>query len=236
MRKIVVLALLVLVPACGGGDDSGPESRATTVPPTTRSAVDVDKERAQRIVLTAADLPGYTEDPVTADEEDDETDRAFEACMQNDAVLTAEAETNPRTAEGREFSKGDEVNVGSEAIVAETEEQAKTALNVVRQPSARNCLGTAFREELAKTLDPGVTLRSVNANTLSTPTVGDEAVGMRVLATITGGGQTIRANVDFTIIRRERAVAFLLTSQLNSPFPESERAALATKMADRMAA
>ena len=65
--------------------------------------------------------------------------------------------------------------------------------------------------------------------------VGDEAVGLRFLITISAEGETARVTLDVTIIRRERAVAFLSTNGVGTAFPESERASLAAKMADRMA-
>ncbi len=105
MRKILVLiTTLVLLVGCGGDDDSE-SAESTTIPPTTRPTAEQDKQRAGRIVLTAADLPGYTED-TSPDEDDDEVDRAFAACVQNDPVLTAEEPENRRTVDGKDFDKG----------------------------------------------------------------------------------------------------------------------------------
>ena len=231
MRKILVLALLVLLPACGGDDSES--SDATTIPPTTRPTVEADKARAGRIVLTAADLPGYTED-TSPEEDSDEVDRAFAACVQNDPVLTAEEDTNPRTVDGADFDKTDEISVSSSATIAETEEQARAALEQLRQQTVLDCLGTAFRRELATSLDPGVTLRNVSVNNLPVAAAGDEAVGLRILATISAAGQTARVTSDVTAIRRDRAVAFLVTNGVGTPFSESERESLAAKLADRM--
>lgn len=221
MRRLIVVALLALVPACGGSE---------------KPSAAEDKALAQKIVLKEADLPGYTEDAESDDEPEDETDRAFDACMQNDPVLTADSDTNTRTVEGSDFSRGDEVNVSSQATVAESEDQARNALRIVRQQSVRDCLGRSFRDEMGRELDPEVTLEDASVSNLSVAKVGDEATGMRIQATISGGGESLRFTSDITIIRRERAVGFLLTSQLGTPFPESERASLARKMADRMEA
>jgi hypothetical protein len=76
-------------------------------------------------------------------------------------------------------------------------------------------------------------VRSVNVDDLPVA-VGDEAAGFRLVATVSVRGQTVRVTSDFTAIRRDRAVAYLLTSGVNSPFPQAERTALVTKMAGRM--
>ena len=230
MRKILVLALLVLVPACGG-DDS--DSADTTAPPTTaRATAELDKARAGRIVLTGADLPGYTED-VSA-EEDPAVDEAFAACVENDPVLTADPATNPRTVDGSDFDKSDEQSVSSSAVIAETEDQARAAMGRLREQGVLDCLGTNFREELGETLGSEATLRSVDVDELPVAAAGDESVGLRLVATIGVEGETVRVTADVTAIRRERAVAFLVTNGVNSPFPQAERTDLATKMAGRM--
>jgi hypothetical protein len=234
MRKILVLlTTLVLLVGCGGDDDSE-SSDSTTIPPTTRPTAELDKQRAGRIVLTAADLPGYTED-TSPDEDDDEVDRAFAACVQNDPVLTAEEPENPRTVDGKDFDKGDELSVGSSATIAETQEQAQAAIAQLRNQTVLDCLQSAFRRELAASLDPGVTLRNVAVSALPVATAGDEAVGVRVAATLSAAGETVQVTSDVTAIRRERAVAFLVTNGVGNRFSNAEREALALKMADRMA-
>jgi hypothetical protein len=230
MRKILVLALLVLVPACGGDDSDS--SDPTTAPTTARATAEVDKARAGRIVLTAADLPGYTED-VSA-EEDPEVDEAFAACVENDPVLTAQPGTNPRTVDGSDFDKSDEQSVSSTATIAETEDQARAAMARLRGQGVLDCLRTTFRDELRETLGSEATLRSVEVDELPVSDAGDESVGLRLVATVGVQGQTVRITSDVTAIRRERAVAFLVTNGVNSPFPQAERTGLATKMAGRM--
>lgn len=241
MRKVLVLlTTLALLAGCGGDDDSeSSESKtdSTTAPATTRPTAEQDKQRAGRIVLTAADLPGYTEDTSSDDDDDDEVDRAFAACVQNDPVLTAQEPADPRTVEGKDFEKSAEQQlVSSKASIAETAEQAQAALAQLRNQTVLNCLERAFRPELQKSLDAGDTLNSLNVTTLPVASVGDESVGFRIAATVTTSGQRVPITFDFTIIRRERAVAFLLTTAVARSFSNSERDALASKMADRMAA
>lgn len=234
MRKIPVLALsvLVLVPACGGGDSKS--SKTTSAPTTVRATAEVDKARAGRIVLTGADLPGYTEDAST-DVDSPEVDRAFSACVNNDPILTAEPDTNPRTVDGSDFDKTDEMSVSSTATIGETEYQARAALAQLRQESVPSCMARTFREELGRSIGSEALLRSVDVQNVSVPAAGDESLGLRLLATVGVANQTVRVTSDVTVIRRERAVAFLVTTGVNEPFPEAERTALADKMAARMA-
>ena len=235
VRKIAALALtvLALVPACGGGDDDTESSEATTPPTTARATAEVDKARAGRIVLTGADLPGYTEDAST-DEDSPEVDRAFAACVNNDPILTADAATHPRTVEGSDFDKTDELSMSSSATIGETEDQARAALVQLRQEAVPDCLARTFREELSRSIGSEALLRSVDVESLSVPTAGDESVGLRLVAVVGAGGQTVRVTSDVTAIRRERAVALLVTTGVNELFPEPERATLADKMAARM--
>ena len=233
MRKIVVVVTaLVLLAGCGGDDDSEssrPTTAATSGPPT----VEQDKARAGRIVLTAADVPGYTEDTSTEDD-DEEIDRAFAGCVQNDPVLTAEEPENPRTVEGREFDKDQAQSVSSTATIAETQEQAQAALAQLRNQTVLNCLESAARRELGRSLGPDASLQDVSVSSLPVATVGDESAGFRIASTLSAEGQAVRVTIDVTAIRRERAVAFLSTTGVRSPFSPSEREALATRIAERM--
>lgn len=232
MRKLLVLALLVFVPACGGGDSES--SDTTNAPTTARATAEVDKARAGRIVLTGADLPGYTEDAATDEDDDPEVDRAFATCVKNDPILTAEPDTNPRTVDGSDFEKTDELSVGSTATIGETEDQAKKAISRLREEGVLDCMGTSFREELAKSVPSGASLRDVSVEKLSVAAAGDESVGLRLVAVLAVRSESVRVTSDITAIRRERAVAFLVTTGVGTSFPEGERTALATKMAGRM--
>ena len=233
MRKTLALvsAVVVLLVGCGGDDDEPSEGGA---PAATAPSAEQDKQLAARIVLTAADLPGYRED-TSPEEDDDEVDRAFAGCVQNDPVLTAQEPADPRTVEGKDFDKGDEQSVGSKATIAGTEAQAQAAVTRLRDQTVLRCLEGAVRRELGASLDPGVTLESISVSNLPVATVGDETVGVRVTATLSARGQTARVTSDVTVMRRGRAVAFLSTNGVGTPFPNSERDALATKMAGRMA-
>ncbi|HEX2042016.1 MAG TPA: hypothetical protein VHF24_05195 [Acidimicrobiales bacterium] len=233
MRKFLVLATaLVLLVGCGGDDSES--SQPTTAPTSAQPTPEQDKARAGRIVLTAADLPGYTEDPDSDEDDDDETERVLGGCVQNDPVLTADEPESPRTVEGKEFNKGETQSVSSTATIAETQEQAEAALAQLRNQTVLNCLESGARRELAGSVGPGATVQAVSVSSLPVPTVGDEAVGLRIEATITAQGQTVRVTTDVTAVRRERAVAFLSTTGVRNPFSPSERQALATRMADRM--
>ncbi len=234
MRKILALvAAVALLVGCGGGDDDSAPPEGTAAPAATPTP-EQDRERAGRIVLTAADLPGYTES-TSPEEDDEEIDRAFAGCVQNDPVLTAEEPTDPRTVEGKDFDKSEEQSVSSKATIAETEEQAQAALTQLRNQTVLECLEGAVRRELGASLGPEVTLQSINVSALPVATVGDETVGIRIAATLAAQGQTARVTSDVTVMRRGRAVAFLSTNGVGTPFSNSERDALAQRMAERMA-
>ena len=233
------LVAALFLAGCGDdGDDDGGSSSQTTVAPTTSttlSQAQLDQAKATRVVLTVADLPGYTMDaPDPADTSTLGTDAA--ECINNDPVLSQLGDDpDPRGVLGADYSKGEEITVGSSVTFADTEDQARAAFTALSAASFPACFARIFASEL-RTQDP--TFTSVNVNTTRLPaiTVGDQSAGFRSVARITSSGVAVTLNVDLTFIRVGRAVAELDTITLGTQFPAAERLRLATALAGRMAA
>src|SRR5687768_12818183 len=86
-RWALALAAAVLsVSACGGGGDA----------PTVAE----DKATSERIVLTSADLPGFTMEP---DEPDDDSSGSFKECVKDNPLLTGN--NKPRSTDGAGFTR-----------------------------------------------------------------------------------------------------------------------------------
>ncbi|HUR23104.1 MAG TPA: hypothetical protein VMZ73_04460, partial [Acidimicrobiales bacterium] len=81
------LAAVLLLGGCGDDTDDKESSTATTAAPatsTTLSQAQLDKQKAQRINLTAPDLPGYAQDPPDPNSQDSaQFEAAANACVNN---------------------------------------------------------------------------------------------------------------------------------------------------------
>jgi hypothetical protein len=231
---------LAAVLALGGcGDDKKKESSSgTTVAPattTTLSQAQLDKQKAQRILLTAADLPGYTATPPDpSDKDTPELDAATADCLNHNAVLKQLGEDNdPRGASTEDFDKGDTVTVSSSVTFGDTDDQARTAIADVSAPTVATCLARAFAADLKK--DTTLSNVSVTGSKLPALTVGDQNAGYRMVAKFRTQGTNATVNFDFTFLRVGRAFAVLEASSFAQVFPETERVRLATVLTGRMA-
>ena len=234
--KPVALCVVVagtLLAACGDDESSAP---ATTVAPTTTlSQVQLDQQKADRVVLTAADVPGYTVDPPGPDDESPELEAAANACVNNNPVLVQLGkEGDPRGANGQNFSKGEDATLSSSVTFAETEEQARSAITDAGVASFPTCFSRALTAALRA--QGTFTNPSVTTAKLPALTVGDGSVGYRSTARARVGATAVTLYFDATFIRSGRGVAVIDGFTLGSTFPEAERVRLATLLAQRMAA
>lgn len=235
---VVGMVAVLLLGGCGDDDDKE-SSTATTVAPattTTLSQAQLDKQKAQRVLLTAPDLPGYSQDPPDPSSDNSpEFEAAANACVNNNPVIVAlRSDNDPRGAVSPDFSKGETVTVSSGVTFAETEDQARTALVEASAASFPACFSRALTAELRK--DPTYSNVSVTTTKLPDITAGDQSVGYRVVAKFRTEGTNLTANFDFTFLRVGRAVASLDDFSLTTAFPAAERLRLATLIAGRMAA
>jgi hypothetical protein len=236
---VLGLAAILLLGGCGDDkDEKGSSAPPTTVAPatTTLSQIQLDKQKAQRIVLTAADLPGYTQDPPDPSSAGSaEFEAAANACANNSPVYVAlGTENDPRGATSPDFSKGDTITVSSAVTFTETEDQARTAMADVGAATFPACFSRAFTAEIRR--DPTYTNVSVTTTKLPAITAGDQSLGYRAVVKFRTQGTNATANFDFTLVRVGRAVASVDDYSLTTAFPAAERLRLATLAAARMAA
>ena len=231
-----VLAGVMLV-ACGDDEESSTPTTAQATT-TTLSQVELDKQKAQRVVLTATDVPGFTQDPPDADDENVELDAAANACVNNNPLLVRLGEDNdPRGAASPDFSQDisatQTASVSSSATFAENDEEARTALTAASAASFPGCFSNALATALRS--DPDFTNVTVSTARLPNLNAGDQSVGWRSTARARVSGQNLTFYFDFTFIRSGRGVAVLSGLGVSAPFPEGERGRLASVLAGRMA-
>jgi hypothetical protein len=237
-RAVLGLAAVLALGGCGDDKDSA-SSTSTTVAPattTTLSQAQLDKQKAQRIILTATDLPGYSQDPPDPSSDNSpEFEAAANACVNNNPVIVAlRTDNDPRGAVSPDFSKGETASVSSGVTFAETEDKARTALADAGAASFPACFSRAFTAEVRK--EPTYSNVSVTTTKLPDITAGDQSLGYRVVTKFRTEGTNVTANFDFTFVRVGRAVANLDDFSLTTAFPAAERLRLATLIAGRMAA
>jgi len=238
--KTAVLGMAVILVLGGCGDDKDSASSATTtVAPattTTLSQAQLDKQKAQRIVFTAPDLPGYSQDPPDPSSANSaEFESAANVCVNNNPVIVAlRSDNDPRGAVSPDFSKGEGITVSSTVTFAETEDQARTALADVSVAPFPACFSKALTAELRK--DPTYSNVSVTTTKLPEIKAVDQSVGYLAVAKFRTEGTNVTANFGFTFRRVGRGVASIDDLSVTTAFPAAERLRLATLIAGRMAA
>ena len=229
MRVAIAILAAVLLAACG---DDG-ESAAPTTTSTTLSQAQLDKQQAQRAVLSLADLPGYTEDAPDPDDEDEEFSSG-EECIENNALLLRLGEDDdPRGASSADFSR-EAHTVSSSVTYGETDEEARQAIAVLNRGAVATCLSTALTEQLQAT--PGFGNVRVTNSKLPGVTAGDENVGYRLVTRATAAGQAVTINLEFTFVRVGRGVSVLQAVSETTTFPAADRTRILGIIAGRLAA
>jgi hypothetical protein len=237
MRVAAVgVAGAMLLVGCGDdGESAGSGQPATTAAPTstTLSQVQLDKQKAQRIILTATDVPEFTMDSPDAG-----PDSGFlpgESCFNNDPLLLRIGRNDdPRGGLSPDVSDSDDGTVSSTATFAETDAEAVASLAALSGASFPACFARAFSEELDK--QPDFTSVTSTATRLPAQAVGDQSIGYRVTSKTRYTGVAVTLYSDFVFVRSGRAVALIATMKATNPFPNSARIRLVNTVTERMAA
>ena len=230
-RLAVAAALAPLVLARCGHDGSvsitsGAPAVARTDAGSARGPV-----TAQRIVLTAADLPGYSVDPGP---DPDATSAGAAADFQQCAGAGAAALADEnQTAQSPGFRLGTTISISSLATLAVDEATATAAMNDLSRPAMHVCVTGLLRSVLERDVRVPVTSASTE---LLPGARGSELVTWRTTMNYTSGGSKHVAYSDLTFLRSGRALASLFAFQKGEPFSTSERNRLVGIMSSRMAA
>jgi hypothetical protein len=229
-RLVLMIGVAVVAGACSGGGSSP-------------SAAD-DKVRSADVTLTAADLPGLTQDEFpereydpSREEEDDGEDVGPEAlfigCLGDNALFDSLGK-GPR-GNGSAFSNdGGTVSVASLVAFAEMEADAEQAFAGLSRPNVAPCLEEALASiyaELGQAIEASV-------SDLPVDTQADGAVGYRVVLDtnfppeLSYLPETVTAEMVF--VRVDRGLAALLTNATAESFDDGERARLTDLLTGRL--
>ncbi len=218
-RILAVVAVTALLSgaACGSG--------------SSKPAAAADKAKAEQIVLTSADLPGFTAE---ADDTSDSSANPLDACLKNNPLLTNDEK--PRGANGTDFSKDDgNVRVSSGAVLGQTETEARQAFSDLKGALLGQCVKDGLKASIGDGAGAGLTVGEVTAESLTTAKVADEVVASRLTVPLEAGGQQLSVFVDLTILRQGRVFAGVFDTSSGSPFPDAERSRLVSLVGQRMA-
>jgi len=207
--------------ACGGDED----------PPSAAE----DKARAEKVVLTDADVPGLTKDPADddTDTETDPSDEAFEKCLDNNVLLTDLGE-DERGAEASFSDEDEEVTRSSVVTFAETKKEAEEAFDAVSKDSFAGCLEDAFKTGLQEEIGSDATVGDVAVSKLPDEDLGDEHVAYRAAVDLSAAGQSFELSFDFVFVRVDRGLAGLFAFDVEEAFAAGERTRLTKILADRL--
>ena len=267
----VVGGVLVLIVGVGEREDDVARSGITAGPPTTTptptttgtgSSVDADAQRAPKLLLSAADVPGFTAEPPDPYSDSASFFEGFQ-CTNDPVFYSLGASDDPTGASSPIFSQGALVpspegnraqrTVASAVTFAASPDKARSAMASLKVASFADCFSRAYKDYLAD--DAALSDVSVSTSPLPVLGVGDESVGYqalvrsrltplgRQLSSAMGGekirmdpaGSEMKMYLDVTVIRSGRALVLLQDISMGTPFAEVERARLASVIAARMA-
>jgi len=219
--RAVLLAVLVfalVLPSAATAADGLPRKALTKGGQAT----------ARSVVLKRGDLgAGFT--PVARDKDRHLPKGArCKALSETDLTVTGDAASpDYRFAQGPVF-----VTVGSTAQVYRTLREANTSWSRGTTRQTTTCLGDIIRLSGGS----GQKITVVSAKKIPFPSVSPKTAAYRIVVNVSvAGNPPVRAFVDAVILQHGRIQSGLLFTSLGRPVGDSDRIALASVVAERMA-
>jgi hypothetical protein len=201
-------------------------------PVVTPSPTD-DPGRARLMVLTDADLPGWTARAHGADPVADRENKRAAKC----SGVPSQSVVDTADVFGKDFIQGTQI-VASEALFVRT--QADTAKTVVALKSRRalTCATASVRPVLAALLQKqgiSATVQSVRV-TRRVLAVSAFVTAFRVVATLGTSGSTLTIVEDVVFLARGRAQARATFVDVGTEFPSALELTIMKKLSAKLAA
>lgn len=237
----VLLALGMLLGACGGGDGGDGDSAGTTQVTQNLAA---DRALAEQAVLRISDFPpGWEAKPHEEAPDDPTITRQMSECLKVDLALLER--DNPASADSPDFKSPEQAEVDNSVGIAPSNGKAQELFTIFERPDTPGCLTKAVAEVIQQALKrpkageelpQGVTVGQVTINRASFPTMGERTVAFRATVPVRFGGLDLNLYADFVLALKGRAAALLFFSDVGSPFPTEQALRLTKIVVDRLPA
>ena len=206
--------------ACGG-------SSAKKVDPAADLAL------AKRVVLTKADLPGYTGKPHTKSDDLSSTQKKdFATCV---GLPTTIFDDTPgaQNVDSPDFSKG-RASVSDSVEIDPKKRDIDDGWNQISRAGVAPCLQKLFEAALRAEPDFPKTVTLDTSITRFDVGIGSRSVGYALTFTATGPGGTVVIYLDLIFLPRDRAGLDFEFSNVGAPPVRSFETALVQKVYDRI--
>jgi hypothetical protein len=219
--SVLVLVPLVALAGCGGSTKK--------VDPAADLAV------AKAAVLTAADLPGYTDEPhAKSDDLPDAQKKSFAACMGAPTTIFDDV-PGAQKADSPDFSKEPAAQVSNSVSIdpkkSDVEDRWKQLASSKAAPCFQKLFETVFKAGAEGA--PNVTFGPMDVTKFD-PGVGDRSVGYSVTFSATSSGRNLKFFADVLFLPRDRAEIEIDFFNQDTPTSRSFETALAQKVYDRV--
>jgi hypothetical protein len=229
----IALIFVLALTACGGGSKKPSAAKATTQT-TNNGTSAADREKAQGLVLIAADFPaGWTATPPSPDPDEATQDKELAECV--GAVDPAVSES--ARVDGPDLNK-DTAIVSTTASFVKTAAYAQTDLKALTSSKLESCIKDFGGEALKQGLEESgseVTLKSVEVDPITTKKYGDATLGRRITATIVLEGQDVAAYIDLVFMLKGRAEVSAFFAGIGQPFDAALERSLIDKLGAKLA-
>ena len=232
--SILIVVAAIAGTACSGGSSNAskpaPDSAVTS---TTFRGTPADRALAHRIGLTLADLPkGWTQKPRRTVPDDGA--QVIRRCLHIPGPKVVNTAVD---ADSPDFASPDRVSyVSSHIAVAQTQQQAAHALDVVSGSKVPQCLAAALDVQYRHVSEvrPDTRVGRVSVRRESLPGTGERTVAYQVEVPVESQGQHVNVYIDFIVVQRGRVGIFLTESDEFAPAAIETSQALLRKMLARV--
>ena len=249
MRLLVlpVAAIVVLLVACGGGDETEPSPTKAPASPTAVASMTAEERAATESLLKAAalrleDLPSgftLTEEKFTTNEEtaEEQKDNPYAPTLEDlnrfGRILAYEANYSQEVSPDL-LASGGALFLQVTSAVYRDSKGASEALEFIREGASDPGFADEFQQNFAS--GSGVQVNSTTISPMSFAKVGDDRIAFEIKISAHSPG--VDTDLDFVGrivgVRRDRGIDSITVLDLGTPSPVQELEDLARTLDQRM--
>jgi hypothetical protein len=239
-----LIVSVVLITSCGGGS-------STVSAPGTAKQIAADKALAQQAVLRPEDMPaGYKATPHNGSSSDkipSAVAQKFATCAkvpksEIESFMNGDHKADQPSADspdfnGLEASSLSQTSFANNVEIDRSSKDLSAPLELLGAESAQKCWKDLFQAAFDETAPAGGLVKDLAIIPLPTDSLGgDQAAAFEARVTLAGADRTVKAYLDFYLVRRGRAGITLLASGIGKRVPPVLEQQLVHKVVDRLKA